>query len=102
VNVESRLAGMVVHVPLEKGLSEVQLLVERSKNARRIRTSMRYVETAERLEGVIGGLREQRKPVTVRNIYLDSGILITKGSRFDRILCDLSLGRNDRSDGSEQ
>lgn len=69
--------------------NEVHLLVERLRTLRRSEAIQRRVEATARLETAISHLRGAGKPVTVRNLYFESGILILKGSRFEPILLAL-------------
>lgn len=69
--------------------NEVRLLVERLRKSLRAETAKRRVEATTRLETAISRLREAGKPITVRNLYLESGILVLKDSRFEPILLEL-------------
>jgi len=83
--------GLGIHrTTLEKSCpDEAGLLVERLRGSRQAATARRRVDAAARLEAAVSQLMAAAKPITVRNIYLVSGILVLKGSRFEPLLLAL-------------
>lgn len=62
---------------------EAAMLSARWRSARSIKTAARRLEAKALIESTAQSLKEAGKSITVRNVWLESGICVSRGSRFD-------------------
>jgi len=75
--------------------AEAALLIERFKQKRCAATATRRAAARIAIEHAIAVLQRDGRPVSRRNLFLESGILVTNGSRFEQILLELCLPVNE-------
>jgi hypothetical protein len=68
---------------------DTRKIAERFQLARRAATIARRAEATQCMSEVIERLKANGRPITVRNIHCESGILVTRGSRYESILREL-------------
>jgi hypothetical protein len=68
---------------------EARLLIERFKQKRSAATATRRTAAKAAIERAVAALQLEGRPVSRRNIYLESGMLVTNGSRVEQILLEL-------------
>ncbi|MGF6763667.1 ferredoxin [Paraburkholderia sp. GAS33] len=62
---------------------EAAMLTARWRSARSINTAARILEAQASIESVAQNLKNAGKSVTLRNVWLESGICVSRGSRFE-------------------
>ena len=62
---------------------EAAMITARWRSTRSISTAARRLEAEASIESVAQNLKNAGKPVTVRNVWLESGICVSRGSRFE-------------------
>ncbi|MFM0501548.1 TniQ family protein [Paraburkholderia caffeinilytica] len=62
---------------------EAAMLTARWRSARSAKTAARRVEAQASIESTAQSLKKAGKSVTLRNVWLESGICVSRGSRFE-------------------
>lgn len=90
-SVTSVARSLLIHrTTLEREFpSETGLLIERFKKKRCAATATRRAAARKAIEQAIDALQRKGRAISRRNLYLESGILVTNGSRFERIFLEL-------------